>query len=127
MSRVCREAMGHRGELTWPGGLLSLDHLLIKSMTGSGCTTLRQSVVRRTFTDEATLKLMIEELRRGFEEYIEWLCMRLDELVLTNLGAMKATLDLVREDNTAEESESDPEFRQRVADELAKARCLMEI
>lgn len=129
MSRVCREAMEHSGELTWPSGVVifSLDHLLIKFMTGSGCTRLRQSVVRKTFTDEATLEHMMRELRRGFEEYIEWLGLELDELVSTHLGAVKATLDLVREENTAEESERDPEFRQRVADEVAKARCLMEI
>lgn len=44
-----------------------------------------------------------------------------------NLEAIRDTLDIVRKENAAEESERDPEFRQRVADEFAKAWSLMGI
>lgn len=96
-------------------------------MTGRGCTKLQREVVKRTFANEATFENMMRELRRCFKDHSLGLRQELDDLVSTHLGDIKATLDLVREENAAEESERDPEFRQRVAEEVTRARCLMEI
>ena len=102
-----------------------MGHSLIKNITGSGCTELRQRVVRRTLANEATFEGMMRELRKCFEDHAKGLQQELAELVSTHLGAMRATLNIFRKESAAEESERDPEFRQRVADEIARARSLM--
>lgn len=127
MFSVCREAMEHTGERTCPGDISLLAHLLIKIIKGDGCTKLRQGVVKRTFASEATFEWMTRELRQGFKDHSEGLRQELSDLVSKHLGAIRATFDNVRDGNIAEESERDPEFRQRVADEVARARSLMGI
>lgn len=67
----------------------------------------------------------MRELRDCFKDHAKGLQQELGELVSTNLDAIRDTLDIVRKENAAEESERDPEFRQRVAHEVAKARSLM--
>lgn len=125
MSKVCRDALQHNGiflsDASYRGDLL------IPLKLGTGCTKLRQEVVERKFADEATFESMMRELRRRFKNHAEGLRQKLEELASTHLGAMRATLDLVREENAAEESERDPEFRQRVAEEVARVRCVMGI
>lgn len=49
----------------------------------------------------------------------------LAETVSMHLDGVRATLDLVRQENVAEESERDPEFRSRVAVEVARVRGMM--
>lgn len=126
MSSVCREAYEHRGELTLSGKLL-IGHSLIKNITGRGCTALWQRRVRRTFTNEDTFEGIMRELRDCFKDHAQGIQQELGGLVSTNLDSIRVTLDIVKEENAAEESERDPEFRQRVADEVAKARSLMGI
>lgn len=67
----------------------------------------------------------MRELRQGFKDHSEGLKQNLGDLVLKHLGAIRATLDIVREANVADESERDPEFRERVAGEVARAKSLM--
>lgn len=125
MSSVCQEALEHAGELLRSSEKLLLGHSLIKTIIGRGCTVLRQRHVRRTFANEATFESIMRELRDCFKDHAKGLQQELGELVSTNLDAIRDTLDIVRKENAAEESERDPEFRQRVADEVAKARSLM--
>lgn len=127
MSSVCRQALEHGGELTCSGGISLLVHLLIKTITGSGCTKLWRGIVKRTFADQSTFESMTRELRRSFKGHAEALQQELGDLVSTQLGAIRATLDIVREGNAAEESERHPELRQRVAGEVERARNLMGI
>lgn len=104
MFRVCREAMQY---------------------SGNGCTKLRKAVVNRTFANEGVFHDITRELRQGFKGHAENLQQALDELVSTQLDATRATFDIAREENAVEENERDPEFRQRVADEVERARGLM--
>lgn len=127
MSSVCQEAMEHKGEPTSSSGTPLLGHWLIKSIKGRGCTELRQKRVRRTFANEDTFESIMRELRDRFKDHANGLQQELSDLVSVNLDAIRDTLDIVREENAAEESERDPEFRQRVANEVAKARSLMGI
>ncbi|ROW15159.1 hypothetical protein VPNG_03093 [Cytospora leucostoma] len=106
MSRVCREALEHHGP---------------------GSNKRQQGVVKGTFANEATFESMTRHLRRCFKDLAEGLQQELGDLVSTHLGAMRATLDIVREVNAAEESGRDPEFLQRVAGEVASIRSLMGI
>ncbi|KAH8760482.1 hypothetical protein F5883DRAFT_563809 [Diaporthe sp. PMI_573] len=106
MDRVCREALQY---------------------SGRGCTKLQRAVVNRTFANEDVFHSITRELRRCFQDHAEGIQQELAELISTHLGAVRATLDIVREENAAEENERDPEFRQRVADEVTRARSLMEI
>lgn len=127
MSSVCRQALEHRGELTCPLGLTLLSHLLITTITGAGCTELWRGVVKGALANQSTFESVMRELRRSFKGHAEGLQQELSDLVSTQLGAVRATLDIVREENAAEESERHPELRQRVADEVEKARNLMGI
>ncbi|POS74185.1 hypothetical protein DHEL01_v207425 [Diaporthe helianthi] len=104
MSRVCQEAMQHRGK---------------------GCTRLRQAVVNRNFTNEGVFHDITKELRQGFKGHVEHTQQELDELVSTQLDATRATFDIAREENSVQENEREPDFRQRVADEVIRARSLI--
>ncbi|KAK7738965.1 hypothetical protein SLS63_002302 [Diaporthe eres] len=84
-------------------------------------------VVKETFANGSTFEWMMRELRKGFKDHSEGLRQELGDVVSKELDAIRDTLDIVREANVAEESERDPEFRQRVAGELARARSLMGI
>jgi len=46
--------------------------------------------------------------------------------VAEHLDVVRGTLDIIRTENVARESERDPAFRQRVATELAGAREVMD-
>lgn len=127
MSTVCRQALQHRGRLTGPGGILILVHLLTETITGPGCTELWRGVVKRTFANQSTFESIMKELQRSFKGHAEGLQQELGGLVSTQLGAVRATLDIVRECNAAEESERHPELRQRVAGEVERAKNLMEM
>lgn len=127
MSSVCGEAVQHGGLPTYPHGISLLGKPLIKAITGPGCTKLQREVVNRTFANEDVFHSITRELRRCFRDHAEGIQQELAELISTHLDAVRATLDIVREKNAAEENERDPEFRQRVADEVSRARSLMEI
>lgn len=86
---------------------------------------MRKAVVNRTFANEGVFHDITRELRQGFKGHAENLQQALDELVSTQLDATRATFDIAREENAVEENERDPEFRQRVADEVERARGLM--
>lgn len=77
------------------------------------------------FANQSQFESMTRELRRSFKAHAESLQQDLDDLVSAQLGAVRATLDIVREGNAAEESERHPEFRQRLAAEVEQARNLM--
>lgn len=123
MSSVCQEE--HNGELTCPSGKLLLGHSLIKNITGHVCTELQQGHVRRTFSNEDTFEGIMRDLRYCFKDHAKGLQQELGNLVSTDFDAIRDTLDIVRKENVAEEREMDPEFRQLVADEIAKACSLM--
>ena len=127
MDRVCREALQYSGELTDPYVISGLGKPLINAVTGRGCTKLQRAVVNRTFANEDVFHSITGELRRCFQDHAEGIQQELAELISMHLDAVRATLDIVREENAAEENERDPEFRQRVADEVSRARSLMEI
>lgn len=67
----------------------------------------------------------MRELQDCFEDHTKGLPQELGDLVSTNLDTIRDTLEILRKENVAEESERDPEFRQLVADEVAKAWSLM--
>lgn len=68
---------------------------------------------------------MIEQFRNGLQQHADNLQQELSGVVSEHLDALRGTLDLVRQENVAEESERDPNFRGRVADEVAKIRGMM--
>lgn len=86
---------------------------------------MRKEVVNRTFADERVFHDITKELRKGFKVHTKRLQQEVDEVVLAQLDGIQATFNTAKDKNIVEENERDTEFRQRVADEVAKARSLM--
>ncbi|KAL1845937.1 hypothetical protein Daus18300_014397 [Diaporthe australafricana] len=92
---------------------------------GSGSDRRRKGVVSRALSNETIFKDLMKEFKRRFELHANELQQEIVEVVSGHLDAVTGTLDLVREENVAEESERDPDFRRRVAEELARVREFM--
>ncbi|KAJ0114119.1 hypothetical protein J7T55_007953 [Diaporthe amygdali] len=90
-----------------------------------GSDKRRKAIVARTLTNEEIFKTVIEQFRNGLQQHANKLQEELDGVVSEQLDALRGTLDIVRRENVAEESERDPNFRRRVADEVAKIRGMM--
>lgn len=60
----------------------------------------------------------MRKLRRNFEELAAELEAQALDLAEEHLNKIDSTLDMVRSDNVALESERDPEFRGRVGNEM---------
>lgn len=122
MSKVYRQALKHDGQSAVSCRLiLSTD---IRS-TGSGSDRRRKAVVSSALSNETIFKDLMREFKQRFELHANGLQQEIGEVVSAHLDSVKGTLDLIREENVAEESERDPDFRRRVAEELVRVRMLM--
>lgn len=75
--------------------------------------------------DKTIFKNLIYEFKDRLNLHADNLQHVLAESVSEHLEGMRGTLDLVRQQNVAEESERDPEFRNRVALEVARVRRML--
>lgn len=94
-------------------------------MLGTGCDRRRKNIVANTLTDKSIFRNVLRGFRESLHLDADNLQQILSEVVSVHLEGIRGTLDLVREENVAEESERDPGFRNRVAVELERARTLM--
>lgn len=73
--------------------------------------------------------ILFENLMNDFKEKYQVLANNLQEAVNRAvdgyLDVVRGTLDIVRNENVAEESEQDPAFRHRVEAEVAAAQALL--
>lgn len=66
------------------------------------------------------------EFARRFKELVEGLEREVKEVALEHLHVIQGTLDIVRNENAASESETDPGFRQRIREEVSAARSVLD-
>ncbi|KAI3399760.1 hypothetical protein diail_5828 [Diaporthe ilicicola] len=92
---------------------------------GRGSDRRRKDIVAETLTDSTIFKDLMQELKRRFELHTNGLQQNIADGLSVHLDAVQATFDLVRQENVAEESERDPDFRRRVAEEVARIREMM--
>jgi hypothetical protein len=83
-----------------------------------GSDSRRKKIIKERFSDE----MMFEELQINFKDGFRTLAERLQSdvqaAVATHLSVITYTLNIVRNENVALESERDPEFRDRVEREV---------
>lgn len=62
----------------------------------------------------------MREFQRAFHALAADLQQEIENVTTTHINVIHGTLDMVRSENVAQESERDPGFRDRVANEVAK-------
>ncbi|KAK3903178.1 hypothetical protein C8A05DRAFT_43557 [Staphylotrichum tortipilum] len=86
--------------------------------SGRGSWERKKAVINEALRDEQLFANMMRKLKRTFEELAAKLDTDALALVEEHLGSIDGTLDMVRSENVALESERDPEFRTRVGNEV---------
>jgi hypothetical protein len=90
----------------------------LNTFVGTGSWARKKAIINGTLNREQLFTDLMWKLNRKFGE----LAAQLDTDALASVGehldAVEDTLDMVRSENVAEESERDPVFRARVADEV---------
>jgi hypothetical protein len=86
---------------------------------GTGSTVKKIAIINRALGDEQLLKDLMRKFKRKFGELATQLEADLLSLVDEHLDAIDNTLDMVRSENVALESERNPVFRARVGDEIS--------
>lgn len=72
-------------------------------------------------SDENLFREWERKFARRFKELAEKLEREMKEVTLEHLHVIQGTLDIVRNENAASESEADPGFRQRIREEVTEA------
>lgn len=87
---------------------------------GRGSDARRKGVMRAAFQDETTFETLMRMFRRQFRTFIHGLQHELQVIATAHFEDIRGTLDIVRSEHVAEESERDPQFRDRVAKETGR-------
>lgn len=99
---------------------------LINMFVGTGSWARKKGIINGTLRRERLFADLIRKPRRKFEELAAQFDTDALALVEEHLDAIGGTLDMVRSENVAAESERDPAFRARVADEVEELMEAME-
>ncbi|KAF4626102.1 hypothetical protein G7Y89_g12058 [Cudoniella acicularis] len=81
---------------------------------GGGSDARRKAIIKRKLNDEATFESLQRDFKNSFRTQAESLQTDIQTAIATHLAVIKNTLDIVRNENIALESEREPEFRGRV-------------
>ncbi|KAK3381146.1 hypothetical protein B0H63DRAFT_474992 [Podospora didyma] len=92
---------------------------------GAGSDRRRKDIINRTLSQEKLFKDLMNEFRRRFITLARTLQDDMRAAVATHLDVVTGTLDMIRSDNVALESEQDPEFRVRVEEGVRMAKAEM--
>ncbi|KAH8664648.1 hypothetical protein BX600DRAFT_464800 [Xylariales sp. PMI_506] len=82
--------------------------------SGSGSDRRRKNIINGTVGREGLFEGLLRDFEKGFAILATELQEKLQATVRSHLDDLKATLDMVRSENVALESEKNPEFRGRV-------------
>ncbi len=85
---------------------------------GTGSWGRKKAIINQALRDEHLFTDLIRKFKRKFEELAVQLETDALALVEEHLDTIDGTLDMVRSENVALESERDPVFRARVGDEI---------
>lgn len=86
--------------------------------SGTGSDSRRKRIVNRRLHGEDVFTEMEMQLKGHFNTIAEDLMKQQMEATRAHFRAMKENLDMLRDENVVLESESDPEFRTRVDEEV---------
>ncbi|KAI0448932.1 hypothetical protein F5B21DRAFT_520908 [Xylaria acuta] len=83
-----------------------------------GSDARKKAIVNSAVTRNDLFADLLKSFKSGFNGHVDNAQERIREIVGSHFGAIKDTLQIVRSDNVALESEMDPEFRGRVESRL---------
>ena len=78
----------------------------------------RKDIIRKRLGDERVFESLQINFKNGFKALAENLQSDIQAAISTHLSVITNTLNIVRNENVALESERDPEFRKRVEREV---------
>jgi hypothetical protein len=90
--------------------------------SGSGSHARRKAIINRGFRDQHLFSDIIVKAQDEFTDKANQYHQGIQTAVTDHLAAIRATLDLMRDENVATESERDPEFRARLGTEVRSGR-----
>ena len=96
------------------------------AFAGRGSWTSKKACINQALRAEQLFPDLMRKLRHNFEELAVELEAQALALAEEHLNKIDSTLDIVRSDNVALESERDPEFRGRVGNEMDALREAMD-
>lgn len=80
-------------------------------LVGSGSWSRKKAIINQALSDEQQFTDLMRKLKRNFKELATKLDTDVLALVKEQLDAIDGTLDMIRNENVALESERDPAFR----------------
>jgi hypothetical protein len=86
--------------------------------TGRGSHSRRKEIINNRLADETVFELLQINFKNRFNTLAERLQSKMQAAAETHLSVIINTLNIVRNENVALESEGDPEFRGRVEREV---------
>jgi|SRR3569833_349813 len=89
---------------------------------GGGSDSRRKAIIDRRLRDEGLFKSHHGQFKGEFVRMCQDLESRMQDTVAAHMLVLEQTLDMLRNENVALESERDPEFRRRVADEIERVK-----
>jgi hypothetical protein len=89
---------------------------------GRGSDARRKAIINRKLGNEATFESLQLSLKNNFKARVESLQSDIQTAIAIHLAVIRNTLDIVRNENIALESEREPEFRARVEREVRIAK-----
>lgn len=88
---------------------------------GTGSHSRRKAIIRGTLSDESLFHDIMAKMRGSFHTLTDTAQAEIDAAVESYLSKIQRTLDLVRSENIAEESQRGPAFRDRVSQTVQSA------
>lgn len=95
---------------------------LTNNILGRGSDSRRKQIINDKLSRESIFENLMKNFRNKFTILADSLQSDIEVAVATHLDVIRETLDIVRNENAASESEQDPEFRGRVQAEVQTAQ-----
>ncbi|KAK4442405.1 hypothetical protein QBC34DRAFT_313226 [Podospora aff. communis PSN243] len=86
--------------------------------SGSGSWARKKSIINGKLGEQGLFEGLMRRLRSAFKELVDALQTDIQSEITESLNVVGRTLDMIRSENVAVESEKDPGFRNRVGAEL---------
>ncbi len=87
---------------------------------GTGSTQVKKDIIKAKLANREFFDAHHREFKREFFTLADDLGQRVQVVTSTHALVIKQTIDMLRNDNVALESDSDPEFRMRLAEETER-------
>ncbi|KAK3937803.1 nuclear GTPase SLIP-GC [Diplogelasinospora grovesii] len=97
-----------------------------KYESGTGSFARKKDIINGRLRENELFREWMRKFRNKLRELATTLQTDVQDVVLEQLDIIRGTLDIVRSDHAATESEEDPEFRTRVEEEVRRVNAAME-